>query len=52
MPVLCLRAAKERVVRMNHTDEEILDFVEEHDVKFVRLSFCDLFGVQKYCHYG
>lgn len=32
---------------MNHTDEEILDFVEEHDVKFVRLSFCDLFGVQK-----
>lgn len=47
MPVLCLRAAKERVVRMNHTDEEILDFVEEHDVKFVRLSFCDLFGVQK-----
>ena len=32
---------------MNRTDEEILDFVEEHDVKFVRLSFCDLFGVQK-----
>ncbi len=32
---------------VNHTEEEILDFVEKHDVKFVRLCFCDLFGVQK-----
>ena len=26
---------------------EVLDFVKENDVKFVRLSFCDLFGSQK-----
>ena len=26
---------------------EVLDFVNENDVKFVRLSFCDLFGFQK-----
>jgi len=32
---------------MNGTVGEVLDFVRENDVKFVRLSFCDLFGVQK-----
>ncbi|MCL2194910.1 MAG: glutamine synthetase family protein [Oscillospiraceae bacterium] len=26
---------------------EVLEFVQENDVKFVRLGFCDLFGVQK-----
>jgi glutamine synthetase len=26
---------------------EVLDFVKENDVKFIRLSFCDLFGTQK-----
>jgi len=34
-------------VGMNSTVGEVLDFVKENDVKFVRLSFCDLFGVQK-----
>ena len=29
---------------MGYTQEEILSFVEENDVKFVRLVFCDLFG--------
>lgn len=32
---------------MNQSDSEVLEFVAENDVKFVRLSFCDLFGVQK-----
>jgi len=32
---------------MNGTVGEVLDFVRENDVKFVRLSFCDLFGMQK-----
>ena len=32
---------------MNHTDEELLDFITENDVKFVRMAFCDLFGTQK-----
>lgn len=27
--------------------EEILEYVKENDVKFIRLAFCDIFGVQK-----
>lgn len=29
------------------TAAEVLRFVEENDVKFIRLTFCDLFGIQK-----
>ena len=32
---------------MNSTAKEVLEFVAENDVKFIRLSFCDLFGMQK-----
>ncbi|MCL2002628.1 MAG: glutamine synthetase family protein [Oscillospiraceae bacterium] len=32
---------------MNGTASEVLEFVKENDVKFIRLSFCDMFGVQK-----
>jgi len=32
---------------MNHTASEVLEFVRENDVKFIRLSFCDLFGLHK-----
>lgn len=32
---------------MNYTMSEVLKFVEENDVKFIRLAFCDIFGVQK-----
>jgi len=32
---------------MDITTKEVLEFVKENDVKFVRLSFCDLFGFQK-----
>lgn len=32
---------------MDQTISEILEFIEEHDVKFIRLAFCDIFGVQK-----
>jgi len=32
---------------MNSTASEVLEFLRESDVKFLRLSFCDLFGVQK-----
>ena len=32
---------------MNTTASEILEFVRENDVKFIRLSFCDMFGQQK-----
>jgi glutamine synthetase len=29
---------------MNITQQEVLRFVEENDVKFIRLAFCDLYG--------
>ncbi|MCL2033478.1 MAG: glutamine synthetase family protein [Oscillospiraceae bacterium] len=32
---------------MNTTASEVLEFVRENDVKFIRLSFCDLLGFQK-----
>ena len=32
---------------MKPTIQEISAFVRENDVKFIRLAFCDLFGVQK-----
>ena len=32
---------------MTSTAKEVLEFVKENDVKFIRLSFCDLFGIQK-----
>jgi len=32
---------------MNATVHEVLEFVKENDVKFIRLSFCDIFGLQK-----
>ena len=32
---------------MNNTIKDVLEFVSENDIKFVRLAFCDLFGVQK-----
>lgn len=32
---------------MNYTAKEVIQFVEEEDVKFIRLAFCDLAGVQK-----
>lgn len=30
-----------------YTKDEVLQFVEEEDVKFIRLAFCDVFGNQK-----
>jgi glutamine synthetase len=32
---------------MTNTANEVLEFVKENDVKFIRLGFCDLFGIQK-----
>lgn len=32
---------------MNYTKDEVLEYVREEDVKFIRLAFCDLFGRQK-----
>jgi len=32
---------------MNSTINEVLEFVKENDVQFIRLNFCDIFGLQK-----
>lgn len=32
---------------MKYSKEEVLQYVEEEDVKFIRLAFCDVFGKQK-----
>ena len=32
---------------MESTLREILNFIEENDVKFIRLAFCDSFGITK-----
>ena len=32
---------------MNYSKEEVIQYVEEEDVKFIRLAFCDVFGKRK-----
>lgn len=32
---------------MNYSKEEVMQYVAEEDVKFIRLAFCDVFGVVK-----
>ena len=32
---------------MNYTSEEVMQYIEEEDVSFIRLAFRDVFGVQK-----
>lgn len=32
---------------MKYSREEVIQYVEEEDVKFIRLAFCDVFGRQK-----
>lgn len=32
---------------MKYTQQEVMQFVHEEDVKFIRLAFCDVFGRQK-----
>ena len=32
---------------MKYSKDEVMQYVEEEDVKFIRLAFCDIFGKQK-----
>ena len=32
---------------MKYTREEVMQYIAEEDVKFIRLAFCDIFGRQK-----
>ena len=36
-----------RRISSHSSPEEILDYISDNDVKFVRLAFCDIFGNQK-----
>ena len=31
----------------DYTFREVMQYVSENDVKFIRLAFCDIFGTQK-----
>ena len=31
----------------NYSAEEVMQYVSEMEVKFIRLAFCDIFGRQK-----
>ena len=32
---------------MNFTEQEVMEYVHQEDVRFIRLAFCDVFGTQK-----
>ena len=32
---------------MKYSEDEVLQYVIEEDVKFIRLAFCDVYGRQK-----
>ena len=32
---------------MNFTEQEVMEYVRQEDVRFIRLAFCDVFGKQK-----
>ena len=32
---------------MKYTKDEVIQYAQEEDVKFIRLTFCDVFGKQK-----
>ena len=39
---------KEKAGRdMKYSTQEVLQYVGEEDVKFIRLAFCDVYGKQK-----
>jgi len=46
---MCRIDGKERKegLDMKYTPEEVMQYVAEEDVKFIRLAFCDVFGRQK-----
>ena len=31
---------------MKYTPEEVIQFVQEEDIKFIRLAFCNVYGKQ------
>ncbi len=42
-----LSTEEQEVLLLQFSKEEVLQYVQEEDVKFIRLAFCDVFGKQK-----
>ncbi len=36
-----------RILIMRYSNAEVMEYVREEDVKFIRIAFCDVFGRQK-----
>ena len=36
-----------RLFYMKYSRNEVMQFITEEDVKFIRLAFCDIYGKQK-----
>ena len=32
---------------MHYTEQEVMDYIDQEDIKFIRLAFCDIYGKQK-----
>ena len=32
---------------MKYEYDQLMQYIEDNDVKFIRLAFCDIFGTQK-----
>lgn len=47
MDVFFLYMKIQEVLLLQFSKEEVLQYVQEEDVKFIRLAFCDVFGKQK-----
>ena len=47
MDVFFIYSSYRRCSLLQFSKEEVLQYVQEEDVKFIRLAFCDVFGKQK-----
>ena len=44
---ICHNTDRKRGSIMKYSAQEVMQYVQEEDVKFIRLAFCDVFGRQK-----
>ena len=47
MPLFIEFSSKKEGNDMKYSQHEVIQFVQEEDIKFIRLIFCDVFGKQK-----
>ena len=39
-------------VTVKYSKREVMQYVQEEEIKFIRLAFCDVFGRRKNCSSG